>query len=480
MPSFGVAIAVAAAGLASGLLLAVAIQKVGPAGAIVPAVAVGGLILLRFPGAALALLLVSVVLIEPETPGLLPSFSPFYEVVGLSLTPIDLLLFVGLGGLLLRFAIEGQRPKLPDPLTAPLVLLGLTTVAGVVTGYTAHAGVSNGELYHRAMNDVYLILLPVLVVNVLRDTQALRTFAAVAVGLAAYKGLSGSYAALSGLGADLTESAVSYLDPLPNLLMLTFLLGTVAALVRRVKLPTWMLASVPLTLLALLLSYRRSFWIAAVFCLIVVAIIASRRRGRAVIAVGGVALALTFVTVLAVGASGPAAKPLVTRAQQLSPAGIEADRGDRYRADERRNVIANLHEHPLTGIGLGVSWKVHYPLAEAHNRAYAHVALLWFWLAFGPLGPLAYLVLLGAGLLTAIAVWRRHPDPIVQVGAIACFGAILALFIVELTATFTGIEPRLSLILGAGLGWLAAAWRDLPEPDPAPVLRVGAAKAKGA
>ena len=68
----------------------------------------------------------------------------------------------------------------------------------------------------------------------------------------------------------------------------------------------------------------------------------------------------------------------------------------------------------------------------------------------------------GTGLWTAVRIWRRHPDEIVQVCAIAAFGAILGLGIVELTATFTGIEPRVSLILGGALGWLAAAWRDLP------------------
>ena len=33
---------------------------------------------------------------------------------------------------------------------------------------------------------------------------------------------------------------------------------------------------------------------------------------------------------------------------------------------------------------------------------------------------------------------------------------------VELTATFAGIEPRLTILLGSLLGWLAAAWQDLP------------------
>jgi O-antigen ligase len=462
MPALGVAIAVAGAGMVVGLVLFAALRTVGPPGVIAPALAVGLLILLRLPALTMALLLVGVVLFEPADPGLLPTFNSFYVVVKASLTPVDILLFVGLGGLLLRFATEGRRPRLPEPLIGPLALLGLATVAGVITGYTAHADVSNGDLYHRAMNEAYLIFVPLLVVNALRDTSALRVFVAVAAALASFKGLSGAYSAISGTGTQLTEEAVSYLEPVANLVMLTLVLGSVVALVRRQRLPVWVMAGAPLALLALLLSYRRSFWIAAAFTLIVVVIVASRRRGRTVMVLGGVALALTFATVLTVGSSGPTTKPLVKRAQQLSPAGIEADKGDRYRTDERRNVIANIEEHPLTGIGLGVPWKVQYPLAESHDRTYAHFAVLWFWLAFGPLGALAYLALMGTGLWTATTIWRRHPDPIVQIGAIAAFGTILAVLIVELTATFTGIEPRFSIVLGAGFGWLAAAWRDLP------------------
>jgi len=450
--------------MAAGLVLFAALQKVGAPGVIVPALAVGALILFRYPALTMSLLLVGAVLFEPVDPGLLPTFNSFYVVIQSSLTPIDVLLFLGLAGVLFRFVIEGRRPRLPEPLTGPLILLGLATLFGVITGYTSHAAVSNGDLYHRAMNDVYLILVPLLVVNVVRDRKALRLFVAVAAALAAVKGLSGAYAALSGGGSQLTEETISYLEPVPNLVMLTLILGTAAALVRRQPLPIWCTAGAALSFLALLLSYRRSFWIAAAFTLVLVVIIASRHRGRAVLVIGGVGLALTFVSVAAIGASGPTAKPLVKRAEQLSPAGIEAGRGDRYRIDERRNVIANIEDHPLTGIGLGVPWKVHTPLAESHDRRYVHFALLWFWVELGPLGAIAYLALMGAGLWTARSVWRRHPDPIVQIGAIAAFGAIVGVMIVELTAAFTGIEARFSLVLAAGFGWLAAAWRDLPPP----------------
>lgn len=398
---------------------------------------------------------------------MIPSGETFYSQALSSLTPPDVLLLFGLAGVLLRFAAQDVRPRLPDPLTIPLIVLGLAVVAGVATALSANAGVAVGDLFHRSMHVGYLIMVPLLTVNVLRDTRSLRIFAWAAAALASVKGLTGLYATVGGVGGSVEEEAASFLNPLPNLLMLTFALGVVAALVRRVKIPVWMLVGAPLAMLALLLSYRRSFWIAAAFTLILVIIIASRRRGRAVLAIGAVTLALALTAAFTIGSSSdPSSSPIAERAQTISPGGFGSNRGDRYRIDERANVIENIERHPVTGIGLGVEWDVHQPLAEAHDRRYAHVALLWYWLAFGVLGAIAYVLLLGSGLWTAMRVWRRHPDPIVQICAIAGFGALVALVVVELTATFTGVEPRLSLLLGAILGWLAAAWHDLPAHGP--------------
>jgi O-Antigen ligase len=468
MPALGVAVGVAAAGLATGLLLAAGLQYAGPKGALAPVFALLCVVLLRFPGFTFGLMVALAVLCEAEATGVIPSGAPYYDTAVSSLTPPDLLLVIGLGGVLLRFVTDDERPRLPEPLTIPLILLALALAAGVVTGLSAHAGVSKGELFHRGMHIAYIFLAPLLAVNVIRDTRSLKIFAVIVAALGATKGVAGLYVAGGGLGNTVEEETISFLNPVPNLMMLILALGVVAALIRKVKIPVWMIAAAPIGMFSLVLSFRRSFWIAAAFTLIVVVIIASRRRGRAVLAVVGVTLALTVVATMTIGSSdNPSASPLAERAQTLSPGGLGTNRGDRYRMDERHNVIENIESHPLTGIGLGVNWKVHQPLAEAHDRRYAHVATLWYWLALGPLGLIAYLVVFGSGLATAVRIWRRHPDEIIQVCAIACFGAILALAIVELTATFTGIEPRVSLILGAALGWLAAAWRDLPAKDEA-------------
>jgi hypothetical protein len=466
MPALGVAVGVAAAGLATGLLLAAGLQYAGPKGALAPAVALLCVVLLRFPGFTFGLLVVVAVMAEAEATGLIPSGAPYYDKAVSSLTPPDLLLLIGLGGVLLRFVTDDERPRLPDPLTIPLILLAFALAAGVITALSAHAGVDRGELFHRGMHVAYLFLVPLLAVNVIRDTRALKTFAVIVAALGAIKGVAGLYVA-GGSGSNTVEQeTISFLNPVPNLMMLSLALGVIAALIRKVRIPVWMIAAAPIGLLSLVLSFRRSFWIAAAFTLIVVVIIASRRRGRAVLAIVGVTLALTVVAAMTIGSSdNPSASPLAERAQTLTPGGLGSNRGDRYRLDERRNVVENIEAQPLTGIGLGVNWKVHQPLAEAHDRRYAHVATLWYWLALGPLGLIAYLAVFGSALVTAARIWRRHPDEVVQVCAIACFGAILGLAIVELTATFTGIEPRVSLILGAALGWLAAAWRDLPPPQ---------------
>lgn len=465
LPSLGTGIGVAAAGIVVGLLFAATLQVAGPLGVAALAAAAAGLILLRFPAAALAILLVSTVLVETADIGLLPPVDTFYDVIGASLTLQDMLLIAGLAGVLLRFVTENRRPRLPEPLSLPLALLALATVAGAATGYYSDSGGSLADLFHRSVNLSYLILVPLLVVNVVRDTRGLRLFVGATAALAAIKGLSGAYGALAGTGEAVDQETASFLDPLPNLMTLALILGVTAALIRRVRLPAWALAAAPFAAIALVLSYRRSFWIAAVFALIVIAIVASRRRGRLVMALGSIVVVGALAMSLTVGSSDTATSPLAERAQTLNPSGANTNRGDRYRIDERRNVIETLRERPLTGTGLGVPWKASYPLAEDHDRRYVHLAVLWYWLSLGVLGAVAYLVLMGAGLWTAVNVWRRHPDALVKIGAITCFGAILALFVVELTTTFTGVEPRISIAVGAALGWLAAAWADIPRRE---------------
>ena len=186
-------------------------------------------------------------------------------------------------------------------------------------------------------------------------------------------------------------------------------------------------------------------------------------------------IVLALVATFSFGGAGSGTSPIVERAQLAQP-----DRRrpqprrplPQRRAQERDRQPGRTPSGP--GSASGVPWRIHYPTAEDLDRRYTHLAPLAYWLDFGPLGLVAYVALFGSFLWVSFGVCRRHLDPIVRICALAIFGAILALIVVELTATFTGVDPRISIVLGAALGWLSVAWRQLPERDrreaPRPVL----------
>jgi O-Antigen ligase len=408
-----------------------------------------------------------IVVVESDPVGLLPIGPRFYEPVAFGLTAPDLLLGALLAGVALELARTRTRPKLPGPLTLPLLLLTAAIAGGVVTGY--FAGADRVELYLICVRFAHLVLLPVLVVNVVHGSGAIRTFAAAAAVLAGYKAVTGLLAMGAGAGFSVEGGTITFYEPTANFLLLLFILAGAAAWAAKVRLPAWAWTLLPLAVTALLLSYRRSFWVAAAFALVLVLVIASRQRFRTAIAILAVGLLLTVAGTLAIGSTNELPSPIVERAESLRPDRITSSSGDRYRLDEQRNVIAEIRRHPVIGLGLAVPWAVRHPVAQEHDRKYTHVIVLWFWLKLGLLGVAAYVWLMVAGAATAVHVWRRHGDAVVRVCALAALGGLVALAIVELTASFTGVDPRLTTALGALLGWLASAYADASDQaEPAP------------
>lgn len=424
-----------------------------------PVIAVGAIYLLGRPAAALALLLGVVTVIEGDPVGLLPIGPQFYRPVASNLTPPDLLLMLLLGAVLVELARSHTRPRMPDPFTIPLLVLAAAVAAGVITGLAG--GAEAGPLVAACVILGHLLLLPFLVVNVLQGTAALRVFAIGAAALAGFKAVSGLAASAAGAGVSVSGGTITFPEPLANWLLLMFLLAMVAARQMHVPLPSWVWWAAPIAFTAFALSYRRSFWLGAVLALIVVLVVTSRTPTRAAAAICAVALALAAVGSLTFGQSTELEHPVVERARSLEPGEITNSKGDRYRIDERNNVIAELRNYPLTGLGLAVPWRAREPLSEEHDRKYTHIVALWYWLKLGLLGLIAYLGLMGTALWTALAVWRRHPDQLTRVAAAAALGGLVALSAVELTASFTGVEVRLTIAFAALLGWLSAAWSDL-------------------
>ena len=445
----------------TGLFVVLAIERVGPIVALLPALALGAAYLIDQPRVALAALLGVTVVIEADPVGLLPIGPSFYQPVRLGLTPTDLLLGLVVLGTALELVRTRSHPRGIGPMTLPILALAGAYAAGVATGF--FGGASPNELVLSSIRMTHLLILPFVCVSLLRERREQNAFLAGAAGLAAAKGVLGLLAVAGGAGFAVEGGIITYYEPIANWLMLMFLLGVLAARVRDVPMPGWVSWAVPLVVLSFLLSYRRSFWLAAAFAVVLVLIVASRRRGRAVLAIGAVGLLLVLAGTLTLGRSSEVQSPVVERARSLQPERLASTSADRYRLDEQDNVIADLRAHPLTGLGMNVPWTARHPLSEEHDRNYVHVVALWYWLKLGILGLIAFAWLYAMALLTAFRVWAKHPDARIRVGALAAAGGLVALAIVELTASFTGVEPRLTTGFGAVLGWVAACWHSLPQ-----------------
>jgi O-antigen ligase len=447
-------VATGAAAVATLLALAGA-QKLGLAGLLLPLALVVLFILVRSPLAMATLLVGLVILCEGPTFGLFHFTSHLLDHVSKGLTPLDALValtVVSVGADLIR---RRQPLRVPRPLALPLLLLVFAMIAGAVTGHAAGGGVRSVLVAENV--PAYLLLLPIAISNLQLGRHQLIPVIGAATALAIVKAGLGLIEIVGHYGASIEGTArLTYYEPTANWLIMIALFGVLAMVLARARPPRWTLLGTPLLIASLLLSYRRSFWTAAVLGLLLVLVLGTSPAGRRMLVPVGVLLA---VAIWLLGSFGfqSSGSPVVNRFASLAPSKLEANVQDRYRLDERANVLAAIRQHPITGLGLAVPWAAtSQPLSVEHpeGRFYVHFAALWFWLKLGILGVLAYIgVLVGAAIL-AWQAWRRSPEPVLRAFSLASLCGVAGLVVIETTASFTGVDPRFTVLLTAQLGLL--------------------------
>lgn len=454
---------IAAAALAGALFCAWLIRRMGPQALVLPVAVLVAVKALARPAYVAGALLVGCVAVEAGGGGLIPLGSTLYgEVKAHTLAPIELLEL----GLLASIGIAMLARRYPrrsaGPFVAPLLLLGVAVLWGAIVSHAA--GTGQTTIVDQVHAYVALLLTPWLFSWVLDGTSALRHAALLGLGLAALKAVAGLVSIVIGQGAASLDSAqLTYYEPTANFLMLIAIMAVLVALLARLDLPRWARWATPLAIAALLLSYRRSWWIGTVVAGVIVILLATGPTGRRLL----VPMLLVIVGIVYLALSGTVVKqsqgPIGERLQSLSSGNLQASREDRYRLDERRNVLAELRDAPVTGLGLGVPWRARHPLSTEHpgGRNYTHIATLYWWLKLGPLGLAAYLWIMLTAMVTGVKVFRRHHDDVVRATALAVSAAVAGLMVAELTATWTGIDLRFTIVVGAMLGFLAAARRDI-------------------
>jgi O-antigen ligase len=433
----------------------------GPAVPVVLAImALGGLWLVGRPGIALGVLLALVIALEEDESGAFPATALFYKAVPRTIvSPCDLIFLA----LVIGFAYElirNRRPlKMPDPFTWPLLLLMAAVAVGGVMGLAGGASPTN--IFYVLRVYIYFLIIPLVVRNVLDDRAKQRLFVIGAAALATFKGIEGCVAYALGGGREIEGTTLTFFEPTANWMVILFLLGVLACRIVGKRMPWWIVPASLVSFLALVLSFRRSFWIAAVLGAIVVVVVATGQHGwrRLLPAVAAFVAAVTVVLFFA-GPTGSAGvpQPVLDRAESINPTSVQASKSDRYRLTEQRNVLAEISSHPVTGLGLGVSWEARYPLSASFqgSRGYSHNILYNYWLKMGILGVLAYVWLMLAVLWAAWKVWRSRAEALVRAASLALFGGVLGLFVTDLTGSHTGVNLRLSTVFAAAAGWLAA------------------------
>jgi O-antigen ligase len=450
-----------AAGVAASAALALALAwRYGVLVLALPVAGVAALMLLSRPRVAVALAIAVVVLGERADTGFFPFTSAFYDPVRGTVTPVEALLGLAALAVIVDRLARGRPFRLGGRLAFPLALVALAALAGAVTGWSSGAGAS--DVVYAGRQLAYVVLVPLLVVNVVETPEQARQALGFGAALALAKALLGLAGVVAGVGTVVDGSTITYYEPVANWLSLLVIVGVVAALLLRARLPVWLLAGTPLIVLTLALSLRRSFWIGAALALLLVCLLGSRPLHRRLLVP---AVALVAVAVWSLSAVGfqafQAQGPLVERARSLQPSKVQVNAEDRYRIDEQANVVAEIRRHPVAGLGLGVPWTATHPLPVEHEngRGYTHIVALWWWLKLGLLGLAAYVSFVLVCLATSWEVWRRSADPLFSAAGLAALSSIAALTVVETVGSFTGVDARFSVLVGAVAGMLAVLRR---------------------
>lgn len=459
----GAPVALAAAAVTAAVALLGA-RKIGTAGLLAPLAVAAIVVLLCHPRLAWAIVLGLVVMFEGPTFGI-PVTPDLYKDAFKGLTTLDMLVTLAFASVLLDLIRRRRQPRLPAALALPLALVALATVSGVFVGHAN--GVGTREVVISAHILVTLLVTPFAVYNLDLDDGAMPRLIGVGVAVAMLKAAIGIVVLLAGLSTELQGgSNITYYEPTANWLIMITLLGISAAWLGGARVPRWMLFGTPLLLASLLLSYRRSFWVATVLALLLVVVLGSTPRRRVTVAA---VTALIAGSVLLISALPfQTETPIAQRAQSLAPTKLQTNAEDRYRLDERANVIANIKRSPIAGLGIDVPWSASAaPLGVEHvnGRLYVHFGLLWWWMNLGILGAAAYVTVLLSAALLAWRAWRRNQQPALRAFGLASLCALAGLAVIETTASFTGVDARFTILFGAQLGLLAVLARHRAEPQ---------------
>ncbi len=433
-------------------------RKLGIIGLVVPVALLVLVIPLSNPRIALGLLVGCTILFETNTPNVLHfTTDKIQDPLPGHLGLLELLMALAVCSVVLDASRRRRVPLRPVPFGPVLGLLAFALLCGALVGH--YAGEGFNAVTEQLRGVLPLIIVPWVTVNAIRDAKDLcRTIGLIGI-MTVLKAVLGLLAVLTHVGSGVGTQTITYYEPTANWLTMAFILTMLAAVAARLPVERVARWASLLVVLCLALSLRRSFWLGTAAAVPVVLVVTMSRFGKRLLAPAAVILAAVLWISISSGFVTDNQSSIGQRIASLNPTKLTSNPVDRYRLDERKNVLAEIYASPLVGLGLGVPWQERYPLSveEPDGRTYVHMAVLWYWLKLGIAGVIAYIGYMLTAIVVGIQVFRRHRDPRIRIAGAGAAAALAGLVVIEATATFVGSDLRLTMLIGCVVGLLSAA-----------------------
>ncbi|HZU76232.1 MAG TPA: O-antigen ligase family protein [Dehalococcoidia bacterium] len=373
-------------------------------------------------------------------------------------SPIELLTIV-LALSVLGRAVVFRRWPAPTTLAKPLLFfLACVAVAfayGVLSGGTFT--IAMWEVRSLVLAALIAFLVPSLVTSTKQVEQLINVVCFAMVVLAADI-LIRRFTLLSGYRTGTLDLVYDHESPI-------FINFAVIVMAARMVWPATRLQRlaacvVPLLLVAEMVTERRAGWVGLDMGLGVILVFAFRLRRKFFYLVG-VPLLLFYGAYLVAywNGQGTTAQPARAVRSLSSPDARDAA-SNAYRLMETANIRANIHAHPIVGLGFGHEYTFYDPLPDLSWWLFwhfeAHNTFLWLWMEAGPVGFAAFLALMGSAIVRGVHLLRRvsrMPVAPYVVGTVIGIMMVVMYTYVDLGLTSTRLAVFLGLLLGFVGAW---------------------------
>jgi len=403
--------------------------------------------------------------------------SILYISDGVSLSPLELVLFTGIGVTFMRAFAAGRRPFELGTLGRPLLVFTFFVLFGLFRG------LSKGGDFRISMFEVrpmlYIVMMYLLVNTICTEARHLRILMGAAAAAVFIQSLL-SLEYLQGLeiqSIDDLDTLTEHGSAIGQNVLFMFALTSLAF--RRIDVRqriVLVVMSVP-TVMVYLASQRRAAAIAFAAALIMLGIMLFWRQRRtfykvvpvfAVVAIGY--LGAFWNNESAMGFPAQAVKGVVAP-EQL---GEQDQASDLYRIAENIDVNYTIRTSPIFGLGFGQKFYRPYPLPDISNFEFneyvPHQSFLWIWIRTGFFGFAAIVYVIGrAVMMGGDRMYRMRDGPDAVIVATALYFVVMYTIYCYVDI---GWDPRNMVLLGTALSIvgrpLTSVRRGVPPLDDEP------------